>query len=257
MAAINDRWLISIGTSHPWNIAGIGLDARVAAHYNLPHAAVIAAVSAQDGRGVRALEAVSPAMLQAQLDALPATEGAYRIGALPDAHSVRTVARYLRKTADGTPIVVDPVLRASLGGQLHRDADVPDAVLAEFCACGAIFTPNIEEAAQLCGLDVRDEPAMERAGRMLVERGARAALITGGHLEGDPVDLLVTRSGVRRLSGPRLPGSMRGAGCTLAASLACRLALGIDPAQAAADAHAFVRARIAAGIVRDGLQVAF
>ena len=254
---MNDRWVISIGTSHPWNVAGVGLDARVAAHYDLPHAAAIAAISAQDAGGVRALEAVSNAMLQAQLDALPGPAGAYRIGALPGVQSVRTVARYLRRAAGGVPIVVDPVLRASLGGALHRDADLPDALIAEFSACGAIFTPNVEEAAQLCGLDVRDQAAMERAGRMLIERGAHAALITGGHLQGDPVDVLVTRSGVERFGGPRLPGSMRGAGCTLAAALTCRLALGADLRNAAADAHAFVRERIAAAIVRGGLQVAF
>lgn len=254
---MNDRWLISIGTSHPWNIAGVGLDARVAAHYDLPHAAAIAAISAQDAGGVRALEPVSSSMLQAQLDALPGPAGAYRVGALPEVQSVRTVARHLRSAAGAVPIVVDPVLRASLGGALHRDADLPDALIAEFSACGAIFTPNLEEAAQLCGLEVRDAAAMERAGRMLIERGALAALITGGHLHGDPVDVLVTRSGVERLGGPRLPGSMRGAGCTLAAALTCRLALGADLRDAAAAAHAFVRERIAAAIVRGGLQVAF
>ncbi|HEV3154726.1 MAG TPA: PfkB family carbohydrate kinase [Candidatus Baltobacteraceae bacterium] len=250
-------YVVSIGTTHPWNIAGVGLDARVAAEYAVPHAAVVAAVSAQDASGVHALHVIPDDVLRAQLDALPVSIAAFRIGALVSAQTVRTVASFLRARDAAAPIVVDPVLRASLGGELQSDADLPYAIVEALVPLGALPTPNVQEAEILTGIRVDGEHAMHAAGQFLVDRGAVAALVTGGHLSGDPVDVLVTRDGSERLSGPRLPGDMRGSGCTLAAALACELARGANVREAAARAHAYVREKIAGATVRDGLQVAF
>ncbi len=63
--------IASIGTTHPWNIAGVGLDARVAAEYGLPHAMAVAAVTAQDALGLHDVHVVSPESVRAQLASLP------------------------------------------------------------------------------------------------------------------------------------------------------------------------------------------
>lgn len=257
MERLNERYVVSIGTTHPWNIAGVGLDARVAAEYGLPHAAAIAAVSAQDARGLHAVEALPAGMIAAQLASLPAEVGAYRLGALVSAEGVRVVTEFLATRAGAVPIVVDPVLRASLGGALQEGVGLAAALLQKIVPLGVVLTPNIDEAGELLGIPVCSEAAMRAAGEAFVRAGASAAYMTGGHLDGDPIDVLVTATRSERLAGPRLAGSMRGSGCTLAASLACELARGSDIFTAAVRARAYVRAKIASAVRRGGLQVAF
>lgn len=257
MAGIAKPLVVSIGTTHPWNIAGAGLDARVAAEYGVAHAMAIAAVSAQDAVGVRALYPLPAEILTAQLEALPAEIGAFRAGALVTAENVRAAAAFLKSRAAGVPVVVDPVLAATLGGELRAGEGVLGALRAELLSLPVIVTPNLDETQALLG--VRPESAADLAacGERFVGAGARAALMKGGHLAGEPVDVLVTATECVVMNGERYAGAMRGGGCTLAAALACELAKGANIVDAAAHAREYVRAKIAAGIVRGGLQVAF
>lgn len=247
----------SIGTTHPWNIAGVGLDARVAAEYGLPHVMAIAAVSAQDETGVHAVHVIPPQALEAQLACLPDDVAAFRVGSLVSTESLRIVAAYLRERASRVPVVVDPVMAATLGGDLQADATLTAALRDELLALPVIVTPNTGEAERLLGMRVRDEAEQRAAGEQFVRRGARAALVKGGHLAGEPADVLVTSADTLVLHGERLSGSMRGSGCTLAAALACELARGADLQAAAKSAREYVRAKIAAQTMRGGLQVAF
>ena len=249
--------IASIGTTHPWNIAGVGLDARVANEYGLPHAMAVVAVSAQDSRGLHAVAPVDPAVIAAQLDALGDGVAAYRIGALVASETVRIVARYVRSRATHLPVVVDPVFAVTLGGRLQRDSDLPATLFSDLLTLPVVVTPNILEAEQLLGMHVGDVREMLAAARGFVQRGARAAFVKGGHLEGDAVDVVMGDGREHILTGPRLRGSMRGSGCTLAASLACELANGRDLLSAAEAARAYVRRKIAAETTREGLQVAF
>lgn len=249
--------LASIGTTHPWNTAGVGLDAHVAQDYGLAHASAVVAVSAQDATGLHALQTIERELVAAQLEALPPGIAAYRIGALVCSENVRIVAGYLCRYGRGIPIVVDPVLSTTLGGALQIDAALPKTLRDQLLPLGSVVTPNLREAELLLGMTVTDEASMAAAGARFIGLGARAAMMTGGHLAGDPVDILVAAGRTERFSGPRLPGSMRGSGCTLAAALACELARTGDLFAAAARSHAYVREKIAAGTVRGGLQVAF
>ena len=254
---MSDALVVSVGTTHPWNIAGVGLDAHVASEYGVAHAGVVVAVSAQDAHGLHDLQVLSPALVHGQLNCLPDGVAAFRIGALVSSQNVRVVATFLRERASGIPIVTDPVVSVSLGGELQTDGDLQRTLLEELVPLGVIITPNTIEAGQLLNMQVKDEGSMRAAAQRFVELGASAAIVTGGHLDGDPVDILIGRTLEERLDGPRLPGSMRGGGCTFAASLACELALGRNLRTAAAGAHAYVREKIAAGRMRGGLQVAF
>lgn len=249
--------LASIGTTHPWNIAGVGLDAHVAAEYRVAHVMAIAAVSAQDAGGVRGIHVVPPQALEAQLACLPDDVAAFRIGALVSTASVHIVASYLRERARRVPVVVDPVMAATLGGELRADESLADALRDELLTLPVIVTPNTGEAERLLGISVIGLPDQQAAGQEFVRRGARAALIKGGHLTGEPVDVLVTGAETLVLRGERLAGSMRGGGCTLAAALACELARGAELSTAATAAREYVRGKIAARTMRGGLQVAF
>jgi hydroxymethylpyrimidine kinase/phosphomethylpyrimidine kinase len=235
--------VVSIGTTHPRNVAGLGRDARVAADYGLAHAMAVAAVSAQDEGGVHDLFVLAPAVLRAQLGTIDfANASAVRVGALGSVHNAQAAADMLQHST--APIVFDPVMGASAGGALY-DGDALQAVRAFLSPTRAIVTPNLDEARQLTGCAVDDVDAMIAAGKRLIERGARAALIKGGHLAGDPVDVLVSENGVERFGDARLPQKMRGTGCTLAMALACELALGRDLVTSVKGARAYVRANIA------------
>jgi hydroxymethylpyrimidine/phosphomethylpyrimidine kinase len=247
----------SIGTSHPWNIAGAGLDARVAAEYGIAHAMALAAVSAQDAQGVRGVYPVAFGALQAQLESLPAGIAAFRVGALVSAENVRIVAAFLRDRAAHTAVVVDPVISATLGGELRSGEGLEASLRDELLTLPVIVTPNIDETAVLLGSRPQNADDLAACGERFVQRGARAALMKGGHLDGEPVDVIVTASDCVMMSGERYAGSMRGSGCTLAAALACELAQGENIIAAAEAARDYVREKIAAGIVRGGLQVAF
>jgi hydroxymethylpyrimidine/phosphomethylpyrimidine kinase len=247
----------SIGTTHPWNIAGVGLDARVMAENGLDHVMAIVAVSAQDQRGLHDVHVIPPNAVRAQLTSLPGDVAAYRIGALVSSETVHLVARYLRERAAHVPVVVDPVISVTLGGALQSDAHLLAALREELLTLPVIVTPNVPETERLLDTRIARIEDVRAAGKELVQRGARAAYIKGGHLLGDPVDVLVTDSTEQTFSAERLSGSMRGSGCTLAAALAAELARGRDLVAAAAAAHTYVRAKIAARTMRGGLQVAF
>lgn len=247
----------SVGTTHPWNIAGVGLDARVAAEYGLRHAVAIAAVSAQDAERVTAVLPIPGRILRAQLESLPRDIAAYRIGALVSAENVRVLADFLR-SRDGVCVVVDPVLGASTGQALWTNAAYIEELRDTLLALPVVVTPNLEEAALLLhAKPLRDRDAMASAAANFVAAGARAALVKGGHLAGEPADILATSGDVQIFEAPRLPGDMRGTGCVLAMSLACELALGRELPAAVSNARDYVRGKIEAGTRFGSLQTAF
>jgi hydroxymethylpyrimidine/phosphomethylpyrimidine kinase len=233
--------VLSIGTTHPWNVAGTGRDIVVGTAMGARVFTAVAAVSAQDSTGVRALAAVDVQTFDAQLDALPwQSAGSVRVGALPSAEHVGAVAARLRPRPD-LPAVVDPVLRATPGGDVASALSALLSVLPS-----VILTPNLAEAASLLDAPAPALDAMAVTAETLLRRGLRAVLLKGGHLDGDPVDVLATRDGTETFGDTRIAGRMRGTGCTLAIALACELARGASLRHAVVEARAYVRAQIAA-----------
>lgn len=241
MAAI----VLSIGTTHPWNVSGVGRDLIVGTTLGVRVFTAVAAVSAQDGCGVAALKPVVAELFEAQLAVLPwQTAGAVRVGALPTRNSVLAVAAALKSHA-WLPAVVDPVFQATRGGELG-DAGAREAVRDELATLrSVILTPNLAEAAFLLKRGPIERDELGEAAARLRERGAAAVLLTGGHLLGDPADALACSEGDETFSEPRIAGAMHGTGCTLAMALACELAAGRPLTAAVRAARAFVRAEIA------------
>lgn len=231
--------LCSIGTTHPWNIAGVGLDARVAQRMDARHVCVIAGISAQ-GSGESAGEATPSALLAAQLRAIRAAQpDAYRIGALFSAANVEVVADFLKHTSE--PVVCDPVIAAS-GGLALAEPGAIDALRSKLFRRCTLVTPNLDEASRLCGFPVNDRATMAGAAHTLVQRdGARAALVTGGHLTDEASDVLYSDGESTVFEGSRLPGEMRGTGCALAAAVAIGMARGSNVRDAISAARAIVR----------------
>ncbi|MCP4873472.1 MAG: hydroxymethylpyrimidine/phosphomethylpyrimidine kinase [Proteobacteria bacterium] len=195
--------------------------------------------------GVVSMELVPLEMVVRQLGGLvrnPMAKAA-KTGMLGSADVVRVVARFW--AAAPMPLVVDPVLRSSSGADLSG----PGAVEAyrELLPFAALVTPNLPEARQLAD---RDGSAGELA-QALVEAGAGAALVTGGHGEGDTVDDVLCVGGeLRTFSAPRIADGthVHGTGCHLSAIITAHLALGDDLEQAVEQGIASTRARIAAAL---------
>jgi hydroxymethylpyrimidine/phosphomethylpyrimidine kinase len=239
--------VLSVGTTHPLNLAGLGLDLRVAAALGVRPLTVVAGVSAQSAGRVLARRELDAATIAAQFAALRDEPiAAVHVGALIGPASVAAVARELAAFAH-VPIVCDPVLAASGGDRLADDATIA-ALRATRFARASLITPNLPEAAELLGRAVADE-AMDDAARDLLACGVPAVLLKGGHRAGETLDVLATAAGIERFSAPRIAGSLRGTGDLLAFAIAAELARGAALSAAIVAARSFVRARIAAGQV--------
>ena len=241
------RIALTIAGSDSGGGAGIQADLKTFHQFGVFGTSAIVALTAQNTLGVSAVHPVPEMMVVAQLEALAQDlpPAALKTGMLADVGLVRLVARTVRRFGWG-PLVVDPVMVATSGDRLLSGA--AEAVLRdELVPLAAVVTPNLDEAAILAGFPVRDVSAMEDAGRTLVALGAGAALVKGGHMEGDELtDVLVTPGGVRRFSRARLhTSSTHGTGCTLSAAITAGLALGRPLEEAVADALDFVGRAIA------------
>jgi len=233
----------SIGTTEPHHAVGLGLDAYVFAEQGVRSVSVVAAVSAQNACGVHALVAMSPALIEAQLSALADVEiDAYRIGALMEEKSAERIARIL--ASRGRPVVYDPVAAAS-GGGAFADSATLKRIAARLLPVVAIVTPNLSEAQLLAGMNIYTLQDMIAAARTIAAQGARAVLVKGGHLEGEPQDVLFVDGEAHVFTDERLPGEMRGTGCVLAACLAAMAAQGVPLLEAVLGARDFVRKKIA------------
>ena len=239
---------LTIAGSDSGGGAGIQADLKTFHQFGVFGTSVITAVTAQNTVGVLAWEPVSAALVTRQLDALAMDlpPGAVKSGMLASAVLVETVADGIARHRLPN-YVLDPVMVATSGDRL-LDEDAEQLVARRLLPLAALVTPNLDETAILVGEVVATPDAMERAGRALVRRGARAALVKGGHLSGDQVvDVLVTAGAARRFTRPRLDTtSTHGTGCTLSAAVAAGLALGRPLEQAVADGLDFVHRAMAA-----------
>ena len=208
----------------------------------------ITAITAQNTLGVARADALDPSLVAAQIEAVAAdlTPNAAKTGMLANAAIIETVLECVRRL-NIHPLVVDPVMVASSGDILLEPAAV-DTIRDHLLPVADLVTPNLAEAEVLTGLPVRDEGEMRAAARALVEMGARAALVKGGHLSGtEMVDVLFDGSGFHVVRARRLPvDNPHGTGCTLSAGIAAGLALGRSLPDAVEDAGGFVRRAIEA-----------
>lgn len=236
--------------------AGLQADLKTFEALGVYGASVVTLVTAQNTRGVQAVELLAPELLRSQMNAvfsdLPVR--AVKVGALGGASVIRAVVEGLGSW-DGRDLVVDPVMVSKHGSRLldaEAEALLADALLPK----ARVITPNRSEAAVLLGWSegVNDENA-ERAAEALAAKFGVSVVITGGAGEGaEVIDWLATPAGTWRLAHERIEGRhQHGAGCTLSAAIAAHLASGAELADAVVEARAFVlRAMRAAPTFGDG-----
>jgi hydroxymethylpyrimidine/phosphomethylpyrimidine kinase len=235
--------VLSIAGSDSGGGAGIQADLKTFQAFDTFGTTALTAVTAQNTLGVQGVHAVPVEMVRMQvrsvvLDLRPA---ACKTGMLATAELMRAVADLIREH-ELENYVLDPVMVATSGDRLLA-ADAEQGILTELLPLAALVTPNLDEAAILAGFPIRTPEEMRRAAESLLDRGARAVLLKGGHLEGDEVvDILLDGAGPREWRRPRLvTTSTHGTGCTLSAAIAAGLAHGRPLQRAVEDALAYVR----------------
>jgi hydroxymethylpyrimidine kinase/phosphomethylpyrimidine kinase len=226
--------------------AGIQADLKTFAAHDVFGTSAITALTAQNTRGVTRVLPVPADMVVAQIEAILSDIGsdAIKIGMLATADIAAAVDDALARHP-GPPVVLDTVMVAKGGASLLDDAAVA-IIASRLLPRATVVTANLPEAAVLTGLTLRDVADLRRAARRLVEMGARAAVVKGGHLEGAPIDVFDDGVGVEHLYAARIETRhTHGTGCTLAAAIAAELALGAPLLDAVKAAKQYVTRAIA------------
>ena len=227
--------------------AGIQADLKTFHQWRVYGSTALTAVTAQNTMGVQEVHPLPRAIVAAQIDSVASDmfPRAVKTGMLADSGIVRTVAAALRRHRLDN-YVLDPVMVATSGDRLLVPAAV-EAVRDRLVPRAAIVTPNLPEAMILTGVRDRSLDGMDEAARILVAAGAGAAVVKGGHLEGDEVaDIFWDGSSRRVFRSPRRQTRhTHGTGCTLSAAIAAGLAHGTPLEEAVAAAIAWVREAIA------------
>lgn len=230
---------------------GAGIQADIKAVTALGGFAMTAvtALTAQNTQGVHGIFGVETSFIAQQMRVVLDDLGAdcLKTGMLHSVDVIETVVETLSDIGGDIPLVADPVMVAKGGARL-LDEGAHGALVSLLIPRASVLTPNAPEAAALTGLTVDDEDGQRRAGERLLELGAAAALVKGGHIDGpDVVDFLVTPTETIRFADPRIDTRhTHGTGCTLASAMAAGLAQGMNLSDAVARARKYVRQAIAA-----------
>lgn len=239
--------VLTVAGSDSGGGAGIQADLKTMLALGVHGMSVLTAVTAQNSQGVQGAWELPVEAVEAQYRSVVDDIGvqAVKTGMLASAPLVSAVAGLLAGT--GVPVVVDPVGVSKHGDPLLA-ASALDSVRTELLPLATVATPNLDEVAQLTGIEVRDESGMRRAADAVLAFGPRWALIKGGHLDGDAVDLLTDGAAEHWLRAPRLDNRhTHGTGCTLASAVASGLAKGLSVPDAVRGAKEYVTGAIAAG----------
>lgn len=240
--------LLSIAGSDPSGGAGVQADLKTFSAFGCYGMAAITALTAQNTRGVSASYPVAPDIVAAQIDAALSDipPDAIKIGMVATPDIARAVAETLARY-DTHNIVLDPVLIPTEGVSL-ASAGLEKALVATLLPLARLVTPNLHEASALTKTPrATNADEMAAQGRALIQAGARAALVTGGDLESEPIDVLFEAGERRIFRGRRIPTrNTHGTGCALSSAIACELAKGAPLIDAIATAKVWLEGALEA-----------
>ena len=257
--------VLTIAGFDPSSGAGITADIKTIAAHGCYGVSSITAMTVQSTSGVKRVDPSDPALVSDTLDELASDLeiSAVHIGMLGSAKIAKAVADFLAaaptrraaaRSGSGKArlpnVVLDPIIRSSSGAELLDSAGTR-VLIERLIPLADVVTPNIDEAAAITGIKVKELDEMKSAAAKLHELGARAVVVTGGHLE-KATDLLsfITPRGVEQeifKAERQRSNSTHGTGCAFATAMACHLALDRGIAEATLLAKTYVTAAIANG----------
>jgi hydroxymethylpyrimidine kinase/phosphomethylpyrimidine kinase len=232
--------LLTIAGFDPSCGAGVAADLKTFAAHGCYGVAAITSLTVQNTQTVEAVHNTPSAELREQLEVL-VNDGdiaAVKIGMLGNRGNAVVVAEFLdaHKFAH---VVHDPVMKSSSSSELLDSGGVK-YVATELLKRSSVITPNVAEAEVLTGVTIKDVADMEAAARKLVEMGAKAVIVKGGHME-KAIDVVFDGKDVYLLSGDKVKlENTHGTGCTFASALTAQLAAGRGLVEAATLAKAYV-----------------
>jgi hydroxymethylpyrimidine/phosphomethylpyrimidine kinase len=232
--------LLSIAGFDPSCGAGIVADVKTFSAHGCYGVAAISSITVQNTQGVEDVQNTPAATLRAQLEVLvkDCEIAAVKIGMLGNRGNAAVVAEFLdvHKFAH---VVHDPVMKSSSGTELLDAAGI-NFVVAELLKRSTVITPNVPEAEILSGLTIKNLGDMEDAARKIIELGAHAVIVKGGHMD-RAVDVLFDGTEIIALAGERVrEETFHGTGCAFAAAITAQLASGRPLIEAAMLAKAYV-----------------
>lgn len=236
--------VLSIAGSDSGGCAGVQADLKTIAALGCHGMTAVTALTAQNTVGVQGIQPIPATFLSAQIESTLSDLGAdaIKIGMLPTQSHIDVVAQWLQQYPH-LATVLDPVMVASSGATLVGPETVATLRQQLFPRC-TVLTPNVDELALLTNRPIQSLEQAVAAGHQLVQGGAPAVLVKGGHLTGGEVtDTLVTQEGVIwQQSAPRLStNNLHGSGCTLSSAIAAYMAQGLPLVGAVSHAHQWVR----------------
>ncbi len=232
--------VLAIAGFDPSAGAGIAADLKTFAAHNCYGVAAITALTVQNSQTVSGVYPVEAQQLRESIDALFADGriASVKIGMLGTSANAEVVYEALVNRAP-IPIVLDPVFRSSSGREL-LDGEGVRVLRERLLERATVVTPNLEEAAALTSMKVSNVEEMKAAARRLVEMGARAAVVTGGHLD-RAVDAFCDGITCETFAGDKVkPDNTHGTGCAFSSAIASNLALGRQLRDAIVLAKAYV-----------------
>lgn len=210
--------------------AGIQADLKAMSALGCYAMSVITATTAQNTRGVAEVFPITSAHVEAQLRSVleDIRPRAIKTGMLFSTDIIQTIARVLEEQCVEIPLVVDPVMVATSGDRLLQNSAI-QSYIDDLISLATLITPNRPEAEVLSGVRIDSAEQTDLAAQKILQRGAKAVLIKGGHSENDKaIDILYTQSGVKEVFASDWIETINthGTGCTLSAAITAYLAQG-------------------------------
>ena len=225
--------------------AGIQADLKTFAALGVYGTSAITAITAQNTLRVTDILELPTSLIRSQIDAIITDIGAdaVKTGMLSSSAIIEAVAQKVEEHGL-TTLVVDPVMVAKGGDRLLQEEAV-GTLRGRLLPLALVITPNIPEAEVLIGREIHNIADVRSAAQQLVEMGARAAVVKGGHLDGPATDVLYDGASFREYTTERIPSTnTHGTGCTFASAIAAGLAKGLDVPESVAQAKQYVTTAI-------------
>ncbi len=237
---------LTIAGSDSGGGAGIQADLKTFQELHVFGMSAITAVTAQNTLGVQDVVDLKPDFVARQIDSIATDLGvdAVKTGMLASPEIIETVAAKI-KEHHLAPLVIDPVM-VSTSGDLLLTGDARSSFKKWLLPLATVITPNLHEAEILANMQITNQQERKFAAQTLVDEGAKAVIIKGGHDKGDKaIDLFYDGTSFHSFSAPRIvTNHTHGTGCTFSAAITAHLAQGLSLYEAIANAKSFITAAI-------------
>lgn len=230
--------------------AGIQADIKSISANGVFAMSVITAITAQNTTGVYGIQDITPEMIISQINVIfeDIKVDAIKIGMVSKIESIKAIGKALREVKELPPVVLDPVMISKSGFKL-LSVDAKETLIKELFPLATLITPNLPEAEEIIGCEIKTLDDMKEAAVKLKELGVKYVLVKGGHLEDDATDILYDGEKFIYLRQKRLnTKNTHGTGCTLSSAIAANLAKGMNIEEAVKEGKRYITVAIEHGI---------